>query len=136
MTVSAQVQHALEGIRQTQSLLQSYQAATQLVAHQNAELQAKVTELQNKLDAGQPINADDLAALAEISSDIDQVNSQLSQAVPANTGNNDTPPASAPPKGRLAEQVQAPQQTPPTDDQHTADNEAASQAKPLPGTGG
>lgn len=86
MTISAQVQAALDGIRKTQSLMASFKASSALQSQQIATLTDKVTELQAKLDAGGTIGPDDVSALAEITSDIDQVNTDILSAVPANIG--------------------------------------------------
>lgn len=88
MAISKQVQDALDRIHQTQSLVQSVKQASDLQGQQISTLTGKVTELQAKVDGGGQIGADDLAALSEITSDIDTVNAQLQSAIPANTSGN------------------------------------------------
>jgi hypothetical protein len=137
MAISKQVQEALDRIRQTQGLMASFKASSALQSQQIATLTEKVTELQGKLTDGQQISADDVAALAEISSDIDQVNTDLKSAVPANTTNGQPPAvngpgdANAPPAPNPPEAAEPPAPEDPT--QHAADAAAASQAKPLGG---
>lgn len=85
MAITKQVQDALDRIHQTQSLVQSVKQASDLQGQQIGTLTQKVTELQAKIDGGGQIGPDDLAALSEITSDIDTVNAQLQSAIPANT---------------------------------------------------
>jgi hypothetical protein len=141
--ITPQIQDALDRIRQTQTLAHSISQALQLQSTQIGTLTDKVTELQNKLDQGGTISADDLAAVAEISGDIDTVNAELQSAVPANTqtpkpgipGGSEPPAASGDqsnpnqpaPTTPPIDQPQDAQPTPPTQE----DAEAAAAAKPL-----
>lgn len=164
MTISPKVQDALDRIRSTQSLVVSVKDGIGVLNTQNATLQATVADLQKKLDAGETIGADDLAGLAEITSDIDQVNAQLQSAIPANTpgvdasgkssGSGASGAESGSPTGQaldpngVAASGGNPQTDPsnpgsasgaePTADeqaQQKADAEASAAAKPLAGTG-
>lgn len=101
--ISPKIQDALDRIRNTQSLVASVKQASDVQNGQIATLTAKVADLQAKIDAGSPISADDMAGLAEITSDIDLVNAQLQSAIPANTAGQTKPsdagqpPANQPP---------------------------------------
>lgn len=154
VAVTAKLQDALDRIRQTQSLTKSVIAGLALQGGQITDLQKSVRDLQQKLLDGTAISGDDLAAIAEITSDIDQVNADLRSAIPANTpqeapqpvdglqpqGSEGQPPAAAGPGD-----PNAPPVPPPNDEpapmtaeevaQHEKDAEAASQAKPIAGTG-
>lgn len=143
MTISPKIQQALDAIRQTQDLTKSALDATKVLSEQNGALQAKVTELQGKLDAGGTIGADDLAALAEISSDIDMVNAQLRTAIPANTPAAPSQPAdqasggvvdSNPATGANVDTSAQPEQ-PTAEEIAQRGADAGSAPKPLAGTG-
>jgi hypothetical protein len=86
MAVSAQVQQILDGVRQNQSLLSSVEdgLAAQATLIQNQTVQ--IAALEAKLANGTNISADDLAALAEINTDVSDVNTRLKADIPANTG--------------------------------------------------
>jgi len=84
MTVSAQVQAALDGIRQTKTLVKSVQDGLALNTKMLADQAAQIAALQAQLAAGATIGADDLAALAETNQDIVDVNTALQTAIPAN----------------------------------------------------
>lgn len=152
MSISKQVQDALDRIHQTQSLVQSVKQASDLQGQQISTLTDKVTALQAKVDGGGQIGADDLAALSEITSDIDTVNAQLQSAIPANTQGNDGSGASqggpAPSSGSSNDPngQQATGGTPQPDQQQSqGDQSSGAQSgaaqgsdggpKPLPGTG-
>jgi len=83
--ISQKVQETLDRIRETKSIVQAVMESEKVQTEQIATLTQKVTDLQGKIDAGQTVNQDDLAALAEIASDIDNVNAQLRTAIPKNT---------------------------------------------------
>jgi hypothetical protein len=134
MTISPQIQKAIDGIRQTQDLVKAVADADKVQTEQIGTLTAKVAELQAKLDAGAAISAEDLAGIAEITSDIDMVNAQLKTAIPANTDQGTAPTDTG---------VQTPAPNPeplspePTADEIADRGDEASQApQPLPGTGG
>lgn len=141
MTISPQIQKAIDGIRQTQDLVKAVADADKVQTEQIGTLTAKVAELQAKLDAGTAISAEDLAGIAEITSDIDMVNAQLKTAIPANTDQAPSSPAPSTqtqgngPTGNSSEQpVDGPA---PTADEIAARGEEAGGApQPLPGTGG
>lgn len=85
MTVSAQVQSVLDKVTQTESLEQSVLTAIQAQGSQITNLNTEIADLQAQLAAGGTIGTDDLAALATIGQDLDDVNSGLASAIPANT---------------------------------------------------
>ena len=85
MTVSAQVQQALDGIRQTQSLLKSVEDGLAVQKQMIADQGKQIADLQAQVAAGATLGADDLAALAETNADIAQVNTSLASDIPANT---------------------------------------------------
>lgn len=91
MSVSPQVQAALDGITQTISLEQSVVAGLALQATQISTLDAKISDLQAQLAAGGGLSSDDLTALASLSTSISTVNTALQSAIPANAA-----PAAAP----------------------------------------
>ncbi len=88
MSVSAQVQQALDGIRQTIELEKAVAAGQVVMKQMIADQGTQIAALQAQIAVGGTIGADDLAALAETNADIAQVNTSLTQDVPANT----TPP--------------------------------------------
>jgi hypothetical protein len=79
MTVSAEVQTALDAVRQTKSLVQSVDAGIKVNNTLITDLQAQIAALQ----AGQVLSADDKAALAETASTLADVNTQLASDIPA-----------------------------------------------------
>lgn len=85
MSVSAQVQQALDGIRQTQSLVKSVEDGQAVMKQMIADQGAQIAALQAQVAAGNQLSADDLAALAETNADIAAVNTSLTADVPANT---------------------------------------------------
>ena len=91
MTVSAQIQSALDGIRQTQSLVKSVEDGLAVQKQMLADQAKQIADLQAQIAAGGQLSADDLAALAETNADIAAVNTSLQSDIPANT-----PPATAP----------------------------------------
>ena len=80
MTVSPEVQAALDAVRQTQSLVQSVHAGIQVNNTLILDLQAQIAALQ----AGTVLSADDKAALVETAADLAAVNTQLASDIPAN----------------------------------------------------
>ncbi len=98
MAVSAEIQSALDGIRQTQSLVKSVEAGLVVQTKMIADQSALIVELQAKIDSGKKLSADDLAALAETNADIAEVNTSLQADIPANTPPpvDPTQPAPAP----------------------------------------
>jgi hypothetical protein len=81
MTVSPEVQAALDAVRQTQSLVQSVHAGIQVNNTLILDLQAQIAALQ----AGTVLSADDKAALVETAADLAAVNTQLASDIPAGT---------------------------------------------------
>ena len=81
MTVSPEVQAALDAVRQTQSLVQSVHAGIQVNNKLILDLQAQIAALQ----AGTVLSADDKAALVETAADLAAVNTQLASDIPAGT---------------------------------------------------
>lgn len=151
--ITAKVQAALDGIRQTQSIVIAVRDGIALQGDQIKNLQQAVLDAQKKAEEGK-IGPDDLAAIAEITSDIDQVNADLRTAIPANTPPElpqGTPQPSdtgqqvngLQPEGGLSvgaegSEQSAPEPAQPTAEeqaQHEQDAAAAAQAKPLGGTG-
>lgn len=94
MTVSAQVQTALDGIRQTKSLVASVENGLALQKQMIIDQGKQIADLQAQIAAGATLGADDLAALAETNQDISDVNTSLTADIPANTPS--APPAAAP----------------------------------------
>lgn len=99
MTVSAQVQTALDGIRQTQSLVKAVGDGLALQSKMIADQSAQIADLQAQIAAGATLGADDLAALAETNADIADVNTSLQSDIPANVP---APPSSPPPSAAPA----------------------------------
>lgn len=93
MAVSAEVQTALDGIRQTQSLVKSVEAGLAVQTQMIADQGKQIADLQAQIAAGGTLSADDLAALAETNKDIADVNTSLQADIPANIV---TPPAPIP----------------------------------------
>ncbi len=85
MTVSAQVQTALDGIRQTKSLVKSVEDGLAVQKQMLADQAKQIADLQAQIAAGGTLSADDLAALAETNTDISDVNTSLQSDIPANT---------------------------------------------------
>ena len=85
MTVSAQVQTALDGIRQTQSLVKSVGDGLALQSKMIADQGKQIADLQAQVAAGTALSADDIAALSETNADIANVNASLTADIPANT---------------------------------------------------
>ena len=81
MTVSQEVQDALDLVRTTKSLVQSVDAGIKVNNTLIVDLQAQIAALQ----AGQVLSADDKAALAETAQDLKDVNTQLASDIPAGT---------------------------------------------------
>lgn len=138
MTISPQIQKAIDGIRQTQDLVKAVADADKVQTEQIGTLTSKVAELQAKLDAGAAISAEDLAGIAEITSDIDMVNAQLKTAIPENTAGAGAQSSSQQnmgngPTGNSAEQPVDNPNPAPSD---PATDQPADAPKPLPGTGG
>lgn len=127
--ISQQVQDALTRIQQTQTLAASVAQGLQLQSGQIATLTQTVADLNAKLAAGGTLGSDDLGALTEISNDIDQVNAQLQQAIPANTSGSSAGAGASP--SAAAGQPAPNGPSGPTGDAGVADNTA----KPLAGTG-
>jgi hypothetical protein len=136
--ITPQIQDALDRIRQTQSLAHASVQALVLQSTQIGTLTDKVAELQAKVDAGGTISAEDLAAVAEISSDIDSTNAELQSAVPANTapagGQPPTPPVDSPAAPATGGEGQPPAPVAPAappEPPSEEDAAAAAAAKPL-----
>jgi len=85
MTVSAQVQSALDAIRQTQSLVKSVEDGLAVQNGMLADQAKQIADLQAQIAAGGQLGADDIAALAETNADIAAVNTSLQNDIPANT---------------------------------------------------
>jgi len=96
MAVSAEIQTALDGIRQTQSILKSLEAGLAVQTKMLADQGAQIADLQAQVAAGRVMSADDLAALAETNADIASVNTSLQADIPANTGAAGAGPAANP----------------------------------------
>ncbi len=96
MTVSSEVQTALDGIRQTQSLVKSVEAGLAVQTQMIADQGKQIADLQAQIEAGGALSADDLAALAETNKDIADVNTSLQADIPANTVTPAAAPAAAP----------------------------------------
>lgn len=79
MTVSAEVQTALDAVRQTKSLVQSVDAGIKVNNTLITDLKAQIAAL----PAGQVLSEDDKAALAETASTLADVNTQLASDIPA-----------------------------------------------------
>lgn len=90
MAISTAVQQALDGIRQTQSLVKSVEDGLAVQKQMIADLQAQIA-------AGATIGPDDLAALAETNTDIADVNASLTKDIPANTSTGTSAPQTAKP---------------------------------------
>jgi len=80
MTVSPEVQAALDAVRQTQTLVQAVDAGIKVNNALIVDLQAQIAALQ----AGTVLSADDKAALVETAADLAAVNTQLASDIPAN----------------------------------------------------
>lgn len=93
MAVTQQVQSALDGIRQTKSLVKSVEDGMAVQKQMISDQGKQIADLQAQIAAGATIGADDLGALAETNQDILDVNTSLTNDIPANT----TPPAGAAP---------------------------------------
>ncbi len=85
MAISAQVQTALDGIRQTQSLVKSVEDGLAVQKQMLADQAKQIADLQAQIAAGGQLSADDIAALAETNADIAAVNTSLQNDIPANT---------------------------------------------------
>src|SRR5713226_8889477 len=101
MTVSAAFQTALEGIRQTQSLVKSVETGLAVQTQMIADQGKQIADLQAQIAAGGTLSADDLAALAETNSDIADVNTSLQSNIPANTAATPSPQPIIPNVGNL-----------------------------------
>lgn len=95
MTVSAQVQTALDGIRQTQSLVKSVGDGLALQSKMIEDQGKQIADLQAQIAAGAQLSADDLAALSETNADIADVNTSLQSDIPANVTPAPSPSAPA-----------------------------------------
>lgn len=93
MAISTAVQQALDGIRQTQSLVKSVEDGLAVQKQMIADQGKQIADLQAQIAAGAMIGPDDLAALAETNTDIADVNASLTKDIPSNTG---SAPSSAP----------------------------------------
>jgi len=85
MAISTAVQQALDGIRQTQSLVKSVEDGLAVQKQMIADQGKQIADLQAQIAAGATIGPDDLAALAETNTDIADVNASLTKDIPANT---------------------------------------------------
>ncbi len=100
MAVSVEIQTALDGIRQTQSLVKSVESGLAVQATMLTDQAAQIAALQEQIARGGSLHPDDLAALAEMNADITSVNTSLQADIPANTATAPTPapvPTPAPP---------------------------------------
>lgn len=79
MSVSPEVQAALDAVRQTQTLVASVDAGIKVNNTLIVDLQAQIAALQ----AGGVLSADDKAALTETVADLAAVNTQLATDIPA-----------------------------------------------------
>lgn len=133
--ISQQVQAVLDRAKQNQSLTQSVDLGMQALSQQVATLQATIAAL----PVGNALSDDDKAALTEAASDLDTSIATLQKDIPANTpaapGSQIDPNAGQAASSSNPGPAQA--STDPAADasQHQADSDAASQAKPLAGTG-
>lgn len=84
MAISTAVQQALDGIRQTQSLVKSVEDGLAVQKQMIADQGKQIADLQAQIAAGATIGPDDLAALAETNTDIADVNASLTKDIPAN----------------------------------------------------
>lgn len=141
MTITPQIQDALDRVRNLQSVAHASAEGLKLLSSQVGSLTDKVAELQAKLDAGGTIGSDDLAAVAEIASDTDLTVAELQSAIPANT--NGQPSTGGEPTDTntgnpSTDNSTEPAANPePTAEEIAARGDEASQApKPLAGTGG
>src|SRR5882672_1765841 len=85
MSVSAQVQQALDGIRQTITLEKSVADGLAVLKQMITDQGTQIAALQAQIAAGGTLSAEDLAALAETNADIAAVNTSLTADIPANT---------------------------------------------------
>lgn len=81
MSISPEIQEALDEVRKTKSLVASVHAGIQVTNQLIIELEERIAALQ----AGQPLSADDKAAIVEQVADLKEVNAQLSSDIPAGT---------------------------------------------------
>lgn len=97
MAISTAVQQALDGIRQTQSLVKSVEDGLAVQKQMIADQGKQIADLQAQIAAGATIGPDDLAALAETNTDIADVNASLTKDIPANTSTGTSAPQTAKP---------------------------------------
>lgn len=97
MAISTAVQQALDGIRQTQSLVKSVEDGLAVQKQMIADQGKQIADLQAQIAAGAMIGPDDLAALAETNTDIADVNASLTKDIPANTSTGTAAPQKATP---------------------------------------
>ena len=102
MSVSTAVQQALDGIRQTQSLVKSVEDGLAVQKQMIADQGKQIADLQAQIAAGATIGPDDLAALAETNTDIADVNASLTKDIPANATPGPTVAANPPTTGAAA----------------------------------
>src|ERR1700753_395899 len=81
MALSKEVQDALDRIAQNKSLADSLAAADKLRDQQIADLKKQIADL----PVGQSLSQEDHDALVKAASDLDNTNSELQSAIPANT---------------------------------------------------
>lgn len=145
--ISAQVQAVLDKARANNNLVTAIHQRQQAMAQQISDLQAQIAAL----PVGQVLSDEDKAGLVETANDLDTSNSTLTTDTTANTPQASagaaaagspppdatSPPAGQPPSSDPSSPAAPPPSTDPAADasQHQADSDAASQAKPLAGTG-
>jgi hypothetical protein len=149
--LSKEVQDLVDKSRKQTDVIKSVDAGMGALRKQNEEMKAKLDSIANQppVDIGQPaqggggapeavyqFSQEDLDGLREVSKNMDDAIESLKDDIPANT--EATKPA--PQGGQTGEQVgagttaeQQPQVADPKG--HQQDSDAASQAKPLDGTG-
>lgn len=98
MALQADVQSLVDAVKTNTSAVQSMKQSFDLEAKQIAEQGRKITELQAQIAAiqpGQPVDAEDLAAIKQAASDVEssnstlaEINTAVAQAAPANTQGN------------------------------------------------
>jgi len=85
MALTKEVQDLVDAVAANTSVSKSVEAAVKVQSGQITALDAKVAELQAKLDAGGTISAEDLAAIKAQTDTITETNVELAAAIPANT---------------------------------------------------
>lgn len=95
MAISSQIQDLLDQVKLNTSIEQSADLGIKALTAQISDLAQQVTALQAQIAAGQPLGADDIAAVASAVNDLKNSATTLQGDIPANT--QPTPaPAPAP----------------------------------------